>query len=256
MPYARKSRTSRRPARRTVRRRRTYRPRTSRRLPLVRKTLGNGVQWHKSTFADTASVNAGYHYDSGIVAQIPRYYPQATPTDREVNLQQARLRDKIFLKGMFFRISLRNESVAKYAFLRMIILRNASHQELPSGTATNWFKDDNGNDQSPIYTADTLPIQRFNSDLIRTRKDLFYDRYFKLAPFTADGSPLSHRAFKIWIPVHQVCVWESTPADSGESDNLKTGNYHVLLVGATSDGSQNTGALKVSYSYDLVWAEN
>jgi len=264
MVYARKSRVT--AKRRAPVRRRTYRKRPAttvatryaKNTRLVSRRLNDGVQFKSTLYGDdigflcgtAVPANHAYLKDT-FVADIPKYRNDPTASSKQANLTQVRTSDKILLRGFKVVLGANNKS-AYPTHIRFMMIRAATLQEIPASDGGNWIKTLNGDPAAVATEMQVALTERFNYDLVRTRKDVIFDRRFILgATATLDGTAQKRLSF--FVPLNHICVFESK-GDTASSDDLKTGKY-TLMIWACNHDEDNGGYTNCHYDINAVWAQ-
>lgn len=221
------------------------------------RVLGNGVQWHKTTYALDYTMNTSFvprvSYEE-IVRDIPKYRNDPTATNRQANLAQARVRDRIFVKGAKFRIASTSTETADWMNLRWIFFRNNAWDEAIDAAGTNWIKNVDGSNGTPSTEYRYHSIERFNTDLVKNkRRDILFDRQYKLPPVTASNPGIMTRR-EFYVPINQIACFESK-GDSSSADDLSTGRYWFIGSISNHDNS-GSGDVKTYVNVELIWCEN
>lgn len=224
----------------------------------IAKRLGDGVQYHKTAYGETVTMTVGgtaTWYNADFVRDIPKYRNDPTASARQANLQICRLRDKIYVKGMKFRLGVANLDPNQSVCLRTIFLRNSAWDENVDTGAGNWYESVvDGSYVLPSSSMPTALIQHFNMDLLRDKKkDLFFDKKIILAPTGGStGASCAYREF--YVPINQLAIFESK-GDAASADDLTNGRYWILFSVSSNDGAA-TGDIKMNYTCDFIWSEN
>jgi len=264
MPYARKSRA---PAKRRapLARKRTYRKRSStlatryaKNTRLVSRRLNDGVQFKSSLYGDDIALLCGtavpanhVHLKDTFISDIPKYRNDPTASSKQANLTQVRTSDKIMLRGFKVVLGVNNKSTFA-THVRFMMIRAATLQELPSSNGDNWIKTLDGTPAAVATEMQVALTERFNYDLVRTRKDIIFDRRFIVgSTATLDGTAQKRLSF--FVPLNHICVFESK-GDTASADDLKTGKY-TLMVWAANHDESNGGYTNFHYDINAVWAQ-
>jgi len=238
-----------------VRKPKTTKPKVAK-LPLVKKLLDAGIQYKKTLYTgagnlDTYAGPAQHLYDE-LVRDIPKYRNDALATNRQGNLHQSRTSDKIFVKGIMIRMTFINFSTVTNCQWRLMLFRNNGWEEgfVPF---SNLFKQYDGSNAPPSVYSANLARQRFNHDLVRSKKDIFLDKYFTSG---IRGNQNNLTVYNKYIPIDQVADWE-TKGDGTSAIELKNGRYQLVLCLARDQGSDvNLGICSWGYEIDVIWAQS
>lgn len=226
----------------------------------VAKRLGDGVQYHKTSYGEQITMSVGgtatWFYDA-IGRSIPKYRNDPTASGREANMQICRIRDKLYFKGAKVRLGVANLDVNQPVMLRWIFIRNSAWDEEVStaGFGANWFKSTvDGSNEGPNVSMPTALTQSFNTDHLRDkRKDLFFDKKIILAPLGgATGRSCAY--YNFYLPIDQMGIFESK-GDTASADDLAGGRYYMLFTVSSNDAGV-TSDIKIDWKLDLIWAEN
>lgn len=234
-----------------------YQRALSRSTRFAAKRLGSGVQFHKTGYGAPLTLAVGgtalYAYDT-FIRDIPKYRNDPTATARQANLQICRLRDKIYVKGVKVRLGLCSLDPNQNVCVRMLFLRNSAWDENVDTGGSNWYEaEDDGAVMLPSSSMPTAMVQHFNKDLIRNRKDLFFDKKVILAG-TSGYTGRSSRYLEFYLPINQLAIFESK-GDSASADDISTGRYYLLFHASSNDGLA-TGDIKIDWTMDFIWSEN
>lgn len=236
---------------------RVRRIRRARQSKFIARRLGSGVQWHKTSYGGNITMSTGVvprQYLEDVIRDIPKYRNDPTATARQANLQYARLRDRIYLKGFKLQYNAMSHDVSHWITFRVIVFRNSAWDEPIDTGGTNWMRAvTDGGILAPSTDGRHLSIQKFNTNMCRSRKDILLDRQMQLKPFVTDNASVMQKR-SYWIPVNQLVEWEAK-GDSASSDDLKFGRYWFLFMIGTNDGTAS-GEVNFYYNVDAVWSEN
>lgn len=248
---------------RVVLRRKNPRRRTKTRVVLRRKTfkrrsvgkvLGNGVSYKTKLYGENVIMNhsiiPNYQYVD-MVRDIPRFLAGSTTSSN--NLSQARLRNKLYIKGIKFNISMVNYDPDRIVAIRVFFFRNNSWDETLFTGNTNLVEALNGNAATPSKLITTATTERFNVNLVRNRKrDLFFDKTFYMQRYTANGGYVRKRSF--YVPINQLALFESK-TEASQQDDLKTGRY-CLCVSLSNDNDSSGTDMAFHWDANIIYAEN
>jgi len=105
--------------------------------------------------------------------------------------------------------------------------------------------------------------QDFNKNLVRTRKDVLYQKtyYFKATQGVSSGGLVSDvqtlRKMRINIPLHQKTTYEDRLNSSGEVGDVKSGQVFavILCLGDDPSSTSNAGGISFTYNWSTVFQE-
>lgn len=157
--------------------------------------------------------------------------------------------------------------------MRVLVFRNNGWQEsisyggaLPTPTGvSNIFKNFLTKvDEQDDTNGAVLMGQRFNYDLVRSRKQLFLDKTYLINPFQGvaagggDADTLSLRRYTFNIPINRWVQFESKRTDSVEWNNRKTGTIWCVCIVASADpaNASNAGSVLLEAQNALIFKEN
>lgn len=231
----------------------------------ISNILNRGLKNIQANYSLNVTMNKNttpvYYLDT-IVRDIPKYSPTSVDI-RTKNLELSRTDDLLYFKNIKLKITATNYG-DKCATIRALLFRNDAWDEGPTATASNMFLDVNNEDLIASTNSGILTNQRFNDNLIKSRRSLHMDKLIKVNARTQETAIWNTQSNTIVsffqqgsntiqgqkhvsrnIKIKDRVEFESDVANSG----IKQGRYYFYLL-YSNDDDTNSGDCVVDYTME------
>lgn len=200
------------------------------------------------------------YVDSGYL-KIPIYDPSPTLT-QEANIIETRTTDLCYVKGLHLKMSM-IDNISNNTRIRVIVLyQNTVNEQLTVPSLNNLFQTADFVVDSPNAAYNNLFVQHVNKRLIRSRKDILYDRTFDMAPYNSNpavSTPLGAAGnytrtqvrINKYLKLNKLINFESGNGASVP----KQGNLHLIVCLSQAGDGVLTGDLFGQWETRLHFAE-
>jgi len=218
----------------------------------------------KCYMMDQSTATSSLNFPSGAlryneeIGRIPKYDVVSVATQAG-SLSQARVSNRIRLESVKITIGMVNLAVAFSLGVRVLLFRNDNANEVYNTAGTNLAMDQFGLPQSFSADYHQGQMQRFNKNLIKSKKDLLIDKVFWVNPDLGNNASLHVVPFRNVVVINKrinrEIVYEGRP-DVANSRDYKGPRYFLVWHIITPSASGDESGIDIDVQVDQKYTED